>query len=281
MEIASKATAPALERGLAVLEAIARSRGGLTLSQLTRYLDLPKSSMFCLLRTLEQCGYLFRDPDTGKYSVSLRVCNLANLALNGIGLRDKARPHLRKLSEQTRLTVHMGILENRSCLLIEKVTPAGIHPIATWVGKHLSLHCTAIGKAIAAYMPEEDLTTLLREQGLMRHNENTICSVKRLKQDLTAVRQRGYAMDDEEEEISIRCIGAALFEDGKVVGGLSLVGTTNEIHGGTIEHLSSLLVNTAAQISEQVRLPDPKSAEIMAPLRMKAAPLLVHGAPSA
>src|SRR5688572_347710 len=112
MEHSSKATAPALERGLAVLEAIARSRGGLTLSQLTRYLELPKSSTFCLLGTLEQCGYLFRDKDTGKYTVSLRVCNLASLALNGIGIREKARPHLRRLSEESRLTVHMGILEN-------------------------------------------------------------------------------------------------------------------------------------------------------------------------
>lgn len=271
MESVSKATAPALERGLAVLESIARSRGGLTLSQLTRYLDLPKSSAFCLLRTLEQCGYLFRDSQTGKYSVSLRVCNLANLALNGIGLREKARPYLRRLSEEAGLTVHMAILENGACLLIDKVTPAGVPPIATWVGKHLSLHCTAIGKAIAAYMEEEEMTDLLREQGFMRHNENTICSMKRLKQELAAVRQRGYAMDDEEEEISIRCIGGALFENGKVVGGLSLVGTTNEIHSGTIQHLASMLVSTAHQISEVVRLPDPKGAEIAAPLRLKRA----------
>lgn len=281
MENASKATAPALERGLAVLEAIARSRGGLTLSQLTRYLDLPKSSAFCLLRTLEQCGYLFRDGETGKYSVSLRVCNLASLALNGIGLREKARPHLRRLSEDTKLTVHMGILENRSCLLIEKMTPAGVYPIATWVGKHLSLHCTAIGKSIAAYMPEEELDTMLREQGLMRHNENTICSIKRFKADLNSVRQRGYALDDEEEEISIRCIGAALFEGEKVVGGLSIVGSTNEIHAGTIDHFASLLIHTASLISEKVKLPDPKNASIMAPLRMRSNPVLMAGSPRA
>ncbi|WP_080508165.1 IclR family transcriptional regulator [Bryobacter aggregatus] len=272
MENISKATAPALERGLTVLEAVARSRGGLTLSQITRYLDLPKSSAFCLLRTLEQCGYLIRDPKTGKYSVSLRICTVASMALNGIGLREKAKPYLRRLSEESGLTVHMAILENGSCLLIEKMTPAGVPPIATWVGKQLSLHCTAIGKAIGAYMDEEALTTLMREQGFMRHNENTICSMRRLKQELATVRQRGYSMDDEEEEISIRCIGGALFEDGKVVGGLSLVGTTNEIHGGTIQHLASMLVNTATQISELVKLPDLKHSAMSGPLRMKSVP---------
>lgn len=271
MEIPSKATAPALERGLAVLEAIARSRGGLTLSQLTRYLDLPKSSAFCLLKTLEQCGYILRAPESGKYSASLRVCNLANLALNGIGLRDMARPHLRRLSERSRLTVHMGILEKGSCLLIEKLTPTGVAPTATWVGKHLSLHCTALGKAIAAFLPEEELSVMLRDQGLMRHNENTICSVKRLKMNLELVRQRGYALDDEEEEISVRCIGAPLFEDGVVVGALSMVGTTDEIHDGTMEHLASMLLQTASQISKRVKLPNPRAAEIVAPLRMRGA----------
>jgi DNA-binding IclR family transcriptional regulator len=276
METTSKATAPALERGLAILEALARSRGGLTLSQLTRYLNLPKSSAFCLLRTLEQSGYIFRDIDTGKYSMSLRVCNLANLALNAISLRDKARVHLRRLSEETKLTVHMAILEHGSCVLIEKLTPTGVYPIATWVGKHLSLHCTAIGKAIAAYLPEDTLMTLISQQGMLRYNENTICSVKRLKQDLALVRQRGYALDDEEEEISVRCIGAPLFEDSNVIGALSLVGATNELDGNRLDALAQQIIRTASIISEQVRLPDARTIEIGA-LRMRTANAAVAG----
>lgn len=274
MESPMKSTAPALERGLAILEALAKSRGGLTLSQLTRYLDLPKSSAFCLLRTLEQAGYIFRDPDSGKYSVSLRICQLANLALNGIGLREKARPLLRRLCEETRLTVHMAILEHGSCVLIEKMSPSGVYPIATWVGKQLDLHCTAIGKAIAAYLPEDTLTDLLREQGLLRHNENTICSIARLKRELALVRERRYSLDDEEEEISVRCIGAPLFDGSTVVGAMSLVGTTGEIDGDTLQPLASLVIETAARISEQLRLPEAKATEIAAPLRMRPAPVL-------
>lgn len=270
MENSGKSSAPALERGLAILEALARSRGGLSLSQLTRYLDLPKSSVFCLLRTLENCGYLFRNPDSGKYTVSLRVCNLANLALSGINLRDQARPYLRRLCEETRLTVHMAILEQGSCVLIEKIAPSGVSPIASWIGKHLSLHCTAVGKAVAAYLPEEQLTKILREQGLLRHNENTICSVKRLKQDLELVRQRRYALDDQEEEISMRCIGAPLFDRENVIGALSLVATTNDIHSGTLTALAANVIQTASRISELIRLPDAQAMEIAAPLRLRA-----------
>jgi len=268
MVSSTKSAAPALERGLAILEALAKSRGGLTLSQLTRYLSFPKSSVFCLLHTLEMMGYLFRDPESGRYSVSMRICTLANLALNGISLREKARPHLKTLCEQTGLTVHMGVLENGSCVLIEKIVPAGPVSVATWVGKHLSLHCTAVGKAIAAYLPEEQLERLVREHGFIRHNENTICSARRLKQDLALVRDRGYALDDEEEEINVRCVGASIFDRSKVIGAISVVGACTEIDRGNLPKVGARVVEAAAMISEQVNLPDPEIYEIATPLRM-------------
>ncbi|MGH9627796.1 MAG: IclR family transcriptional regulator, partial [Bryobacteraceae bacterium] len=176
MDSSGKPSAPALERGLTILETLAKSRSGLTLSQITRYLHLPKSSVFTLLRTFEQFGYLYRDPASGKYSVSLRICALANMALNGISLREQARPYLKRLCEETKMTVHMAVLENGSCVLLEKMSPGPTTSVATWVGKHLSIHCTAIGKAVAAYLPEEQVDAIVREHGLLRHNENTICS---------------------------------------------------------------------------------------------------------
>lgn len=268
MEHSEKSSAPALERGLSILEALARSRGGLSLSQITRYLSLPKSSVFCLLKTLEQCGYIFRNPDSGKYTVSLRISSLANLALGGTNLRDQARPFLRRLCEETKLTVHMAILEHGSCVLIEKITPTGNPPVASWIGKRLSLHCTAVGKAVAAYLPEDQLMNILQEHGLLRHNENTICSVKKLRQDLELVRQRRYSLDDQEEEISVRCIGVPLFEGQTAIGALSLVGSVNEIHSETLESLSLNLIRTASKISERIHLPDAQVTMIPAPLRL-------------
>lgn len=265
MESNNKPSAPALERGLLILEALAKSRGGLTLSQLTRYLHLPKSSVFCLLRTLEQFGYLCRDAESGKYTVTLRICTLANMALNGFSLREKAKPFLRRLCEATRLTVHMGVLEQASCVLIEKISPPGTVPVATWVGKHLSLHCTALGKAVSAYLPEAQLEASVHEHGFLRHNENTISSLKRFKQDLAIVRERGYALDDEEEEIGIRCIGAPIFHGSRAIGGISIVGTTNEIHGERLASLAMLVNQTANEISERAKMPEPEVYDINSP----------------
>lgn len=258
MEKASKSLVPSLERGLRILELLPKKRGGLTLSQLTRYLELPKSSTYCLLRTLESSGYVCRDPVTSKYRVSLRVCTLAHMALNGIGLREQSRPYLLRLAESTRLTVHMGLLEQSSCVLIEKIAPPGVTRVATFVGKHLSLHCTAVGKVLAAYLSEEQLDAIVREQGLVRHNDNTICSPRRLKQELALVRERGYAVDDEEEEIEVRCIGAPVFDGANVVAAISLVGTTEQVHSGNLDQLARQLMAMAGAIAEHIHAEPPE-----------------------
>lgn len=244
---------PALERGLRILELLPKSRGGLTLSQLTRYLALPKSSVHCLLHTLQDAGYVYRHSESGKYRVSLRVCALAQMALNGIGLREQAKPYLQNLAKAIHMTVHLAVMEQGACILIEKVSPPEVTRIATWTGKHLSLHCTAVGKALAAYLPEEQLDALIREQGLLRHNDNTICSLHRLKRELAIIRQRGYALDDEEEELNVRCLGAPILDEkGQAIAAISLVGTTAQVHDGNVDQLARQLVATVAEIAQHV-----------------------------
>ena len=273
MSDSSKPLVPALERGIAILEVLGTSRAGLTLSQLTRHLSLPKSSVHCLLRTLEATGYLYRDNASGKYRISLRICELARQALSGMSLREQARPFLRELAAQTGLTVHMAVLEQGSCVLIEKVTPPGAAPPATWVGKQLGLHCTAIGKALIAYLPEDEVGRLVTEHGLIRYNDNTIRSVRQLNKELELVRQRGYALDDEEEEIGVRCIGTSVFNgNAEVVASLSVAGTTAQIDDEALRRLASLVIATAHRIGERIKsqqfeagnalpLPEPRPLE--------------------
>jgi DNA-binding IclR family transcriptional regulator len=250
----SKPLVPALERGIAILEVLGRSRAGLSLSQLTRQLSLPKSSVHCLLRTLEATGYLYRESASGKYRVSLRICELARQALNGMSLREQSRPFLRVLAEQTGLTVHMAVLEQGSCVLIEKVTPPGAVRTATWVGKQLGLHCTAIGKALIAYLSDAEVARLVMEHGLIRYNDNTIRSVRQLNKELEGVRQRGYSVDDEEEEIGVRCIGAPVFNGtAEVVASLSIAGPTTQIDDEALRRLAGLVVSTAHRIEDQIK----------------------------
>ncbi len=261
----SRPLVPALERGLAILEVIANSRGGLTLSQLTRCLSLPKSSVHCLLRTFDENGYLFKHKPSGKYRLTCRLSELGRRAPNGLSLRERVRPHLRSLADKTGNTVHLGLIEHGSCVLLEKIVPLGAYRSATWVGKQLGVHCTAIGKALAAWVPDQEFDRLIGENGLMRYNENTICSVRKLKAELELVRERGYSLDDEEEEIGVRCIGAPVFNaKQEAIAAISIVGTTTQIYGERLGQLASQVSGTALRLSKEVAREELETGQMLA-----------------
>jgi DNA-binding IclR family transcriptional regulator len=244
---------PALERGLAILEAVAKSRSGLTLSQLTRTLDLPKSSVFCLLLTLERTGYLHRNPVTKRYQCEMKLVRIAGQALEGITLRDKARPVLRKLLEQTHLTVHMGIAAENEVTLIEKLDPYTSSSMATWIGKGLDFHCTSLGKCLLAFSPDAEVDRILSNHALLRHNENTIASVQRLKAELVKVRSLGFAVDDEEEEIGVRCIGAPVLDSqGRAIAAISISGDIAHIDTSNSSALCIKVRKAAELLSKEM-----------------------------
>ena len=244
---------PALERGLAVLEPVARSNGGLTLRELSQTLQLPRSSTHCLLVTLQRYGYLTRNGRTGRYMFALKLFDLANATLNVTELRDRALPLLRNLMEKTHLTVHMATLEQYEAVIIAKVEPPGLLRLASWIGKRMDVHCTDVGKALIAFLPEEEFNYLIREHGLPRHNEKTITSSTRLKEELAKVRRMGYAFDDEEDEIGLRCIGAPVFEQaGDVVASVSVAGNVRQIHPQNRRSIAAQVLQTASAISREL-----------------------------
>lgn len=249
------ASVPAVGRALAIFELLARSKGGLTLAELTRRLSLPKSSTHCLLLTLERCGYLRRNESTSRYMFGLKLFSLANMAVSGIKLREQAAPFLRSLMEKTGLTVHLAILEQNEAVLIEKVEPPGSFKLATWLGKRMEAHCTSTGKALIAFLPETELDRLIREHGLPRHNENTIGRARRLKEHLAQVRSLGYAVDDEEDELGFRCVGSPIFDSsGYVIAAVSVCGTTEQIRPENLPTLAAEVKLTASQISRVLGL---------------------------
>ncbi len=242
-----------VERILAILESLSVAKSGLTLPEISRRLALPKSSTHCLLLTLERHDYLVRDARTRRYMFGLKLFSLANMAVNGIKLREEAAPCLRALSQQAHTTVHMAILDHDEAMIIEKIEPPGVHRQASWVGKRLDLHCSAVGKALLAYLPEAELQRTMANCRLPRHNDNTITSLRRLQMDIAETRRRGYAIEDEEDVIGTRCIGApVLAGPGEAIAAVSIAGTTEEIRTESIPHLILILKQTAAQIAEKV-----------------------------
>lgn len=244
---------PALDRALTVLEVIAKSKAGLTLSDLVLETGLPKSSAHCLLITLQRRGYLHRNEKNSRYMLDLKLFTLANMALGGMKLRDQAAPFLKALMEKTRLTTHLAILNQQEAAVVAKFEPPGVFRLATWIGKRMDMHCTALGKALIAYLPQEQLDRIIKEHGLPRHNDNTLCSLRKLKDDLARTVQRGYAIEEEEDEIGFCCIGAPIFHpERQPIASISISGTMSQITSEDLTRLGRSVVETARSISQSL-----------------------------
>lgn len=244
---------PALERALNILECLANSQHGVTHSQLTRRLQLPRSTCHALLLTFERCGYMERDNETGRYRLGFKLYTVANKALSGIRLRDQAAPILHQLGWETGLTVHLAVFVENEVVLIAKIGTPGTPKIATWVGKRLGLHCTALGKALIAHLPEDKVDELVLKHGLLRHNENTITSTRKLRLACETVRQLGYAVDDEEEEIGVRCIAAPVLDCRRqVVASIGISGATTQIEN--VATVASQVRKAATILARQLAL---------------------------
>ena len=183
----NKKVVPAAQRVLAVLELLMASRKGLAVSEIARSLGLARSTTFYIVNTIEECGYIYRTSPRGRYTFTAKLLELAGRSLGCLGVREPAAPFLRTLMQKTGLTVHLGVIAQNEVVLIDKVAPAAGQSLATWVGKRMPIHCTGMGKALMAYLPEEQIDYHIK-QGLIRYNENTIVSAGKLKDELLRIR---------------------------------------------------------------------------------------------
>lgn len=248
--MANTYSVPSVARSMQILELLAQSQRGLTLSDISRKLSIPKSSAHVLIKTLETMGYLKISQATGRYCFGLKLVSLSNMALENLDLRELARPFLQQLMLRTGLTVHLAILEGAEAVLIEKVEAPGMLRLATWVGKRLDANSSGVGKALLAFSEDGSYLHRFTGRSMARYNKNTISSLDRLARELKKIREQGYAFEDEEGEIGFRCIGVPLYDSAdRAVAAISVAGTTSQISNDRMASLISNIKLTARQIS--------------------------------
>jgi DNA-binding IclR family transcriptional regulator len=243
----------AVERALAMLEAVAQEPEGLSNADISRQLQIPKSSASYILRTLQTQGYLNRDPQSGKYRVGLKILSLSRGALSGIDVREVALPVMRNLMQKTNLTCHLAILDGPDAVYIEKVEPEGFIRMDTWVGRRMRVHATSVGKSLVAYIPQQRLEEIIAESGMEKRTPKTLTTLPRLLKELEKVREQGYSVDDEENNLGARCLGAPVFnQQGTIEAAVGLSGTINQVNSHTMPRIVEALKNAARHISMQL-----------------------------
>jgi DNA-binding IclR family transcriptional regulator len=246
--------ATAVERALNILEAAAQHREGLTNSEISRKLAIPKSSASYILRTLEKRGYLRRDQETGRYRLGLKILSLGGDAQANLDIADVALPFIRMLVEKIHLTVHLAVLDQGEAVYIEKVEAPGFFKVNTWVGRRMFLHSTSVGKCLLAWLPKLEVETLVKQQGLKKRTPKTITTMSKLLADLEIVKQAGYAVDDEENSLGARCLGAPIFDAmGNVTAALGASGTLTQMDEENIPKIIEALRETSRRIARQMQ----------------------------
>lgn len=206
----SESRVPAVDRAIDLLEILAYAKDRLTLSDISKKLNIPLSSTCYVVQTLVRRGYLHRSAYGRDYSLGLRVASFPNPAVAKTQLKAVCTPHLAALAKKTGFSAQVGYLEGSEAVVIESVDAISGRGLDSWIGRHFDLHCTALGKSLIADLSEAELANLFHSRGLPRHNQNTICSLTTLQAHLMEVRNRCYATDNEEHELGARCVAASV-----------------------------------------------------------------------
>jgi DNA-binding IclR family transcriptional regulator len=239
-----------VDHALEVLCAFAEKEE-LGISDLARRLNLQKSGVHRIVRALASKGFVQQRANR-RYSLGLRVLELGNMYRLRLDLARNAEPILRPLSERMNANAHLARMENSEVLDLLRVE----YPTPLRVTRSPMLrrpaHCTALGKVLLAFGPDEQLQRVLR-RGLSRMTAKTITHPERLHAELERIRERGYAVDDEEFYPGIRCIAAPVFdEDGKITAAMSVSGLITHVTEDRVPQFGDAVMHAAAALSEQL-----------------------------
>ena len=246
----SREQVTSVERALSILELLASKHEGLSTSQISRFARLPKSSTSYLLRTLVGRGYVRRDAETGQHTIGIRVLSLGGQAMQGMALREVAMPHLRQIVEVTRMGAHLAILDHRDAVYIERIESPGFIKMDIWNGRRVAPQATAVGKALICLLERQEVQEIAALHPLRPVSPKTIVTLPHLLEELAEIRRRGYAIDDEEHAVGVRCVAAPVFAaGGEVVAAIGVSATVSQLNDDYLPSVGNIVRTAALKLS--------------------------------
>jgi len=234
---------------LRILEALDASPAGLQLREIAEQTSVNKSTAYRFVAHLENEGYLLRD-ETGAYVVAPKLTRLgAGIAYHAT-LRKISRPVAVALSNETKETVNLGVLDGHELLYLEVIESHHSFRMASQPGMHRPLNCTALGNALLAFLPNDQREELLPMLTFERATPRTIPNLPRFRKELARVLQQGYAIDDQETDMGARCVAAPILdESGSVTAAISVSGPVTRIGRDRIQAYAIAIKRAARAIS--------------------------------
>jgi DNA-binding IclR family transcriptional regulator len=243
-------TYQSLKRGLWIIEVIATIGSSATLAEIARKTGLPRSTAHHLLHALVEFGYLVQDGDARTYTLAPKLFRLTRSSWTAEQLAEIAMPYLDELSRRTGEGTSLAVLRDGIVTVIAKREPEGPVRVVQEVGARRPIHCTAVGKALAAWLPEQELEGIIARTVFARMTANTLTSRTAFFRELARIRATGFALDNEEHIKGIRCIATAVRDhSGEVRASLCVVGPKNHLPQRKLPQVREALAAVAADLS--------------------------------
>jgi len=241
-----------VQRCLRLLSLFAQAADGLSASDVARQSGLPVSTVHRFLVNLENAGFLAYS-NTGKYHLGIASFSIGHAALAQLDIRRLSYPYLQALNRSTRETIHLIVRHGLSAVYVEKLDSPEKLRIFSHIGASVPLYCTAVGKVMLAFLPQQELEETLRQIELRQMTPNTISDLPELERHLRRVRKNGYAFDLEEHEAHIRCVAAPIWDPSGVVNAsLSLTAPAVRMSLPRLRKLAPLIQEVGLRISRDL-----------------------------
>jgi len=246
-------SAPSVKKAFAILSAISSSKEGLGVSELAKGLKMAKSTVHGMTSALEELGAVMRDPLTKKYKLGFTLLEIGRSAYSQIDLKTSARPVIEELMEKTQTSVFLGILNWDHVTVLDIVESRQDLKITAPVGTTMPLFAGAVGKVFLASMDEDQAAKIVKSKGLPQFTKNSIVDSKLYHQELKRVRQKGYAVDDEEYILGVRAVASPIKGLGQLKSAIWVVGFKASLDEERMQTLITETQKAAKNISQRIQ----------------------------
>lgn len=242
-----------VERALQILNLFDEYTTELKITEISEKMGLNKSTVHSLLKTLQKYSYIEQNPENGKYKLGLKLVERGNLVVSTIDIRQIARSYLLDLSKKTGQTVHLGILYGQEGVYIDKVEGELAIIRFSRIGKRFPLHATAIGKVLLAFHEPKETQQILNGYNFTKQTEYTITNEVEFLEQLKKIHQQGYAIDNQENELGVRCIAVPILNfENKVLASISISTLISQVNDEKLRKYIKLLKQTGLEISKKL-----------------------------
>ncbi len=238
-------TVPAVKRAIEILSLLEKSDKPMGLSEISKHVNYPKSSIFRILVTLEKYGFVERNVSDNTFTLGLRLSQLGIAKLNKMNLGYDSYKYLEELANKTGESVYLAVLNNYRVVLIQRVDSPNMWSLVTKLGLRSPVHCTASGQVLISEMSDKELSELVRKVGLKKYTDKTITSLSELKARLKRVREQGFSVVDREYNPELVAVAAPIRNAwGKIIAALLI----------TLQYRGSKTVVRAYELAEDLKL---------------------------